>query len=104
MKKLAHVFATLAVGGVLASGIAAGCGGSGHSSNETCTVGDLRDCNCGGLEGGMQTCVAGSWSDCGCGGGTSDAGSDAAAVCGDNVCESGENCVTCPADCGECPA
>uniref|UniRef100_A0A1A7XTH4 Guanylate cyclase n=2 Tax=Iconisemion striatum TaxID=60296 RepID=A0A1A7XTH4_9TELE len=26
-----------------------------------------------------------------------------AVVCGDNICEEGEFCSTCPADCGECP-
>ncbi|XP_043954352.1 atrial natriuretic peptide receptor 1-like isoform X2 [Gambusia affinis] len=26
-----------------------------------------------------------------------------AVVCGDKTCEDGENCSTCPADCGECP-
>uniref|UniRef100_A0A8C6M646 Guanylate cyclase n=1 Tax=Nothobranchius furzeri TaxID=105023 RepID=A0A8C6M646_NOTFU len=26
-----------------------------------------------------------------------------AVVCGDNICEDGEFCSTCPADCGECP-
>jgi hypothetical protein len=105
MKKLAHVFATLALGGTIAGGIAAGCASSGHSIKEdSCTVGDLRDCSCGGLQGGMQTCVAGSWGDCSCADGMPDAASDAPAVCGDNVCESAENCVTCPADCGTCPA
>lgn len=24
-------------------------------------------------------------------------------VCGDKICEEGEFCSTCPADCGECP-
>jgi hypothetical protein len=35
--------------------------------------------------------------------GTMDA-ADAASVCGDDVCSGGETCITCPNDCGQCPA
>jgi hypothetical protein len=33
-----------------------------------------------------------------------DAGSVAPGVCGDNVCSKDESCVSCPTDCGQCPA
>jgi hypothetical protein len=108
MKKLAHVFATLALTGTLAAGVAVGCGASGQTAagGGSCEVGDSRQCSCGLLESGTQDCGSSGWSACACGagGGTPDAGSDAAAVCGDGVCETTETCVNCPADCGDCPA
>ncbi len=105
-KKLAHAFAWLALTGGLAGSLALGCGGS-ATSNPTplCAIGDSRECSCPGIEAGTQICSADGWSECSCmSTGPADAGSDAAAVCGDNVCQSPENCVTCPADCGTCPA
>jgi len=104
MKKLAHAFAWLALTGVLAGGAAVGCGASGTTAVPSCAVGDLRSCSCGSLEAGTQTCSVDGWSTCACTATMPDAGSDAAAVCGDNTCETGENCVNCPADCGTCPA
>ncbi len=108
MKKLSHVFAMMALSGALAGGAAVGCGASGQTAvaggtgGGACASGDFRTCNCDLANQGTQQCTDGTWSDCACG--TPDAGSDAAAVCGDGVCAATENCVACPADCGTCPA
>ncbi len=110
MKKIAHALAWITLSGSLAGGIALGCGASGSTnvaggaggSGTTCAAGDFRMCKCGVLDEGTQACAGDglSWGACKCM--THDAGSDAPAVCGDNVCAASESCVTCPADCGEC--
>ena len=129
MKKIARSLAWFALTGGFAGGICIGCGSSGQTTMLTggagggtgtsvstgagtgggpakaCAVGDFRNCTCGS-ENGTQTCEANAkWSVCNCIGTPPDAGnSDAPAVCGDNVCAPSESCVTCPADCGQCPA
>lgn len=102
MKKLARALATLTLSGTLAGAIAVGCASGAHTTGDSCTEGDFRNCNCEPLQTGTQACEASGWGACTCD--MPDAGSDAPAVCGDGVCEGAENCVTCPADCHTCPA
>lgn len=57
--------------------------------------------------GGSST-SSGSGGSIGHGGGLFDAGLpdsaiDAPGVCGDDICGTGETCITCPTDCGQCP-
>jgi hypothetical protein len=113
MKKLAFLVGCIASLGGLASGATMGCGGTGEvgagGAGDSCQTGTFRDCNCASGGSGTQSCDGGKWGACSeCtvlfDAGNGSGGSDAAPECGDNICNGTENCVTCPADCGECPA
>jgi hypothetical protein len=66
------------------------CNGICRSS---CASGDDPDCNC---LSGNQCCGRN------CAGSGAGMDSNCAAACGNSVCESGEDCITCSRDCGSC--
>jgi hypothetical protein len=116
MTKLGFLVGCITSLGFLLGGSSMGCGGaastntggSGGASN-ACEAGTFRNCKCAEGGQGQQSCENGKWGACvectsffDAGNGTG--GSDAAPMCGDNECNGTENCVNCPADCGECPA
>jgi|SRR5579883_2614328 len=70
---------------------------------EQCTSGQEQACTCSGGAAGTRACDArGAWGACTCGAmSMPDAGP---ARCGDGVCSPGEDCNSCPDDCGACPA
>jgi hypothetical protein len=108
MKKLAHALALVMIGGVTAGVLSSGCANSG--STDDCAAGTFRQCACEAGDTGTQACATGGsgWGACVCNtgflDGGADAAGDAAGVCGDGTCNSNESCITCPADCGMCPA
>jgi hypothetical protein len=64
-------------------------------SGSGCMMGATQGCLCADASRGTQTCGAGgSFGACDC----------PPAVCGDLQCNGGENCLSCPGDCGACPA
>lgn len=74
----------------------------------SCIPRATQPCSCPDGTSGTQACSAlGKWGACACGpslDASVDVQSDAAPVCGDTICESskGEDCVSCPTDCGQC--
>jgi hypothetical protein len=71
----------------------------GLGSDASCSAGETQPCQCLNGQPGSQSCgAAGTFGACAC------ASAEAApAQCGDNRCEMGETCETCPNDCGQCP-
>lgn len=71
--------------------------GDGSGDTGVCEPGDEQACACPSAADGVQVCdpSAGDWGECDC---------PPPAVCGDEVCEAegGEDCSTCPDDCGIC--
>jgi hypothetical protein len=114
MKTLGLGFGCLVLVGGFA--LASGCGSAASASfsppatdASVCQGGTYRDCTCKGGRPGTSSCGDdGGWQACSCAGPSleKDAGTkhDAAVVCGDGTCAGDETCVTCPADCGTCPA
>jgi len=119
MHTLRTVFGYVVFTGTLAWGASLGCGASGSTAFEAtdagekdtgtsetpCEKGTFRDCHCDAGGSGMQTCEKdGKWGTCEC---TQTLAPDAVAPkpsCGDGTCNGKETCVTCPDDCGACPA
>jgi hypothetical protein len=115
MKKVAFLVGCMVSVGGLAAIATMGCGGVGQTGTGTggasgaCEAGTFRDCDCETGGTGTQTCTDSKWGACvDCSNafdaGSGSGGSDAAPMCGDNVCNGTETCVNCPADCGDCPA
>jgi hypothetical protein len=92
---------------VIVAMAAGGCAGSvSRGGLESCTSGHEQSCFCPDGRPGTQSCVShGSWGPCDC---TTAPMPDAGlgpVRCGDRICATlgGENCLTCPDDCGACP-
>jgi hypothetical protein len=115
MRTVAIPIAAFAVAGLA---LAVACGGSTATSatpaadagdvdaeleGGACDVGSSRMCAmCPAGATGTQTCTSTGWSACFCE--LADAQYDGPEVCGDGICSGGENCETCPVDCGQCVA
>lgn len=81
-------------------GVSIGCDSSAQLATGACTLGATKPCTCLGGATGTEVCSSrGSWSGCSCD--LPDAGPG---VCGDFVCNPGEDCTSCPDDCGACPS
>jgi hypothetical protein len=110
MKKLTRTLAVVALAASAAGISLVGCGSSsrttGTGTSQVCQPGTFRQCPCSVITSGTETCAVdgSSWGSCVC---AADAGTDGpieGGTCGDGTCSTTESCVTCPADCGICPA